>query len=499
MTEENPNTKRQSLWERCTFENFLIVLIVVGGVVMLVLVVRLLLAVLPILWGGSALKKSYDLLQALIWSIGGLGGAIGLWFSTQRQKTFEKQVQSQIDQVQMQSKQVQVQAEQVELQAEQVQREVDKNFDDRLGRNVELLANENITMRNIGIRGLVDLANNANEKQKSVLADIIYNFFCDKVAIKDDSDYSKSYSVEDRQDLQNALDFLVGLPSREREKLLEKRIINGRLDLRKLNFIHLHFTNKLLENVDFSQSYFYESEFSSDKIMNASFYDAKFKSSIFGMDHLHYRLQEIFEETSDDIPPKNTIHDCNFGYAEMKNTTFRNMNIESTSFHYVQCVGGGFHDVEFWGGDFCFKNPEQPMGISSYEDLPHFIGTDLGDSKFQFANVLDSSKFFEFCYASVGEHDGITPFIDESRAYEIVDLTRKFFIESDKPWSEQPVDEWVAVECAQYKLKQAKEEDIASLQRELNQTKKSLRKAQEKLNLLKRTPKSPNPKPPPQH
>ena len=47
----------------------------------------------------------------------------------------------------------------------------------------------------------------------------------------------------------------------------------------------------------------------------------------------------------------------------------------------------------------------------------------------------------------------------------------KVFVKSNEDWSGQPVDEWVAVECAQHKLKQAKEEDIARLQKELEQAK----------------------------
>ena len=352
-------------------------------IVTLFIVVAIMIYVLALSSSESLPTVISVLLQPFILCLATIGGAIGFLIASERQKTFSDQVQAHVDQ----------------------------SFNERLGRGVELLTNESIVMRCAGINVLEDLANNASEAQKPIVANIIYDFFCDKVAIKDDGDYGKSYSVENHQDLQNALDFLVGLPSREREKSLQKRIINGRLDLRKLNFIHLHFTSGLLENVDFSNSYFYESEFRNDEIINVSFCDAKFKSSIFGMDHLHYILQEM----SDYIPPKNTIHNCDFNYAKMRDTTFCNMNIESTSFHCIQYDGGGFHDVEFWRGEFSFKESHAPKKIKSNSDLPLFIGTDLLDSYFTFD---EGYKFFESCYAEMDEErDSTTYSINESRLY----------------------------------------------------------------------------------
>ena len=421
-----------------------------------------------------------DLLRSFILLFGVIGGGYGLYLSAKRQKTFSDQVQVQVNQ----------------------------DFNDRLGRGVELLTNESIVMRCAGINVLEDLANNASEAQKSIVANIIYDFFCDKMVIKSDGDYDVGHSVENRQDLQNALDFLVGLPSREREKSLQKRIVNGRLNLCRLNFIHLRFANKLLENIDFSHSYFYESEFRSDKIMNVSFCDAKFKSSSFGIEYNAYPLPSFLLSP----PPESIIFGCDFSNTEFSNTNFYDMIIESSNCSDIQFVGGGFHDVEFLGGNFCFNGN---MDITPDLDLPRFFGTDLGDSDFNFSYDIDLNKFFKFCYAPMDKQGNIMNLIDESRAYkfvdesqgyEFVDLMRKVFVESDELWSGQPVEEWVAVEKAQWKLEQIKsfpswkdnKKDVNKAKSDLEIAISILHRSQEFFRIPNKTPQStPSDKPNP--
>ena len=403
-----------------------------------------------------------DLLRSSILLLGVIGGAYGLYLSAKRQKTFSDQVQVQVNQ----------------------------DFNDRLGRGVELLTNESIVMRCAGINVLEDLANNSSEAQKSIVANIIYDFFCDKVAIKNDGDYGKSYERKDRQDLQNALDFLVGLPSRERGKLLEKRIIDGRLDLRRLNFIHLHFTNKLLENVDFSQSYFYESEFRSDKIMNTSFCDAKFKTSSFGAKDEIYMPLVAF--------PKSIISGCDFSNTGFSKTNFCNMRIENADFIDVY-----IEDIKFFGVKFLkgiFRKGDR-INISSENDLPHFVCTEITDVDFNFADSVDASQFFHLCYhlerKKVGIRSGGKDIsIDDSRKYKTSPWSGVFIKSDKKDWSRQPVQEWIAVECAQWKLEQAEivmrhgdgPVDAISAQNELKNAIKTLNDAQRMLGLPEKIP-----------
>ena len=79
----------------------------------------------------------------------------GLVQATARQNTFSKQVDTQIEQ----SKTANIQL-----------------FNDRLGRGVELLANDDMTLRKAGIRVLKDLAASVDVvNQKNIIANKLHN------------------------------------------------------------------------------------------------------------------------------------------------------------------------------------------------------------------------------------------------------------------------------------------------------------------------------------
>ena len=190
-----------------------------------------------------------------------------------------------------------------------------------------------------------------------------------------------------------------------------------------------------------------------------------------------------------------------FSLKSIKDSRFLGVEIEETNFFCKSMADDVIFDgIEFWRGFFSVKNG---INVSEEDDLPHFIGTNLAFKMIDFTNGFEATDFFESCYYHLPHETGkgfsqpkYIP-IDPSRAVEFIGR-KLFFIKPAKGhpaenWSGQPVDEWVAVECAQHKLKQAKEEDIARLQKELEQAKKSLREIQEKLNLPKRTPTPPNP------
>ena len=425
------------------------------------------------------LKISFaELLRLLIYGIGGIGAAVGLRIAIQRQEKF--------------SKQVDVQTEQMRVQA-------DQSFNDRLGRGVELLADEkNVVMRCAGIRVLIDLFNNANEEQKTIIASIVYDFFHEKTRTKYDG--SKK---EVHQDVQNALNFLLGLSRVERQKLFPSKLFEGRLDFRYLDLSNLDFTKKTLEcidfsgttiqDADFSHATIQDTDFSHATIQNVNFSCSTIENSEFGMGYDSYLYSKIISS----FPPKSIMRACNFLSAKIKDTIFCNMTIESTHFSHTELAeGANFHDVEFWRGTFYC---EDIISVSSDSDLPHFIGTNLGNTDFQFTNVLKPDKFLKLCYASMDkDQGGITIFIDESRAYKFVNFMG-FFIESNKPWSGQPVEAWVEVEIAELKLERAKQsgEDTAQLEIELDEAKTALHKAQERLRkLLKEHENKPKPKKP---
>ena len=440
-----------------------------------------------------------DLLRSLILCIGAIGGVYGLHIAAKRQEKFSNQV---------------------DVQTAQMQVQADQSFNDRLGRGVELLAKDNVVMRCTGLQVLEDLADNVNDRQRAIVLNIIYNFFRDNAKINiEDGNKPRFRTREDTtQDLQDALDILISLSLNDREKLLPKRFGAGRLNFCKLDFSHLVFANKKLESVDFSKAIMDETSFVGSIIKNVNFLQAKIrgvdfsyatiKNSEFGMESASYDYFKLFSYA---LPEKSIMYACDFFDAIFNGTKFCNIIIEATKFSNIKISGNtNFKDVEFWQGIFYCQ------GITSVEsdsNLPFFIGTDLGDSDFQFANVLDSNKFFEFCYTSMGEHGGITPFIDESRVYRYANtfnFTTKVFVESDKfgepwnkPWSGQPVREWVALECANKKLKQAEDglgfesdpNDVDEAKVKVYEAEGSLDFAQSYLGLPEIHSSTPQPKP----
>ena len=474
MIEEKPNTKRQSLWERCTFDNILISIIFIGGGAMLILAGILFVNVLLILCGKSG--ELYENVRNLILSMGGVGAAIGLWFGTQRQKTFEEQVQALVRQVEVQSRQMKVQAKQVELQSEQVQREVDKNFDDRLGRNVELLKNENVIMRNIGIRGLVDLVNSANKEQKSDLADIIYNFFCDRLRIHDNDDVGENrQDAQNRQDVQNALNFLINLSVDERTELLSNRFVVDKLDFRHLDFSHLSFTSQTLENIDFSESKFNPTtfkhgatienvKFSGAEIEKVEFSGVEIKNSHFAFTKIaHSRFISCFIGGEESTFTNVTIEKAHFSSSTMT----------CEQFDLVKFIGGTFAQGTIIGGTF----KQDTIKVLSTANLPYFIGADLSGTHLYFDDGIYLANFLHLCYYSESEH---LSKMDATRKYEFTH-GMSIFVKSDEAWSEQPAKEWVAVEVAKWKIDKAKEdgEDTSELEKELNEAANELQRAQE--------------------
>ena len=444
MTEENPNTKRQWLWEQCTPENLLIFLIFVGGVIMLILAGILLHEALSMWWDGSELKNSYDLLRVLILSIGGVGAAIALWFSRERLDTFLAQLQVQIDQ----------------------------DFNDRLGRGVKLLADENVVIRSAGVRALVDLADNANDEQKPLVANIIYDFFHEKIRIRRGNN-DKRLEEEVGQDMQNALDFLINLSLDERDKLLPQRLTGGRLDFHNLDFSYLDFINKNLKKIDFSGSRFCEITLERGAIIeDVKFSDAKIASATF---------TEI--EIRDSAFVNGEIMGITFSQLTIKNSNFSSAKIEQTSFFDVKIVGSEFNDAQFIGGRFAGN-----VTLSSRDNLPKFICTEFFYTGFDSPDEINSDDIFELCYYHKDVQ--ITFNLNKNRGY-ISTLGMKVFVESDKPWSGQPVEARIALEIAEWKFEQTKETstnideqkaDIAALANELKAAEAQLQRRRDKFN-----------------
>ena len=442
------------------------------------------------------------LLRAFGLVSGAIVGLYALGLAIDRQEKFSKQVQTQVDQAQVQA---------------------DQSFNDRLGRGVELLAKESVVMRCAGLHVLEDLADNADVGQRGIVLNIIFDFFRDnaKINMKDGKPRTR-LQEETTQDLQDALDILISLSLNDRKKLRSERRIDGRLNFSELDFSHLDFSNKTLKNIDFCHSHFDETIFGYCYINNINalgidfvkvwFLDAKIINSRFGNGNI---VSSHFIST--------TIEDSTLSGMEIEYTHFANFETINTAFKSVEFIGG-----HFWG--------EKKIKVSSRDGLPKFFCTEFGRTEFDFDDDVDPNHFFKLCYYGKGKRP--SPKMDASREYETIGGMSVFVLpEKDsekKPWSEQPVDEWVAVEVAKYRLERTEErlkyainfnmevakyklkrgeeggeggKDTAELKKDLAKAKTALDKAQERLKKQQKkkppNPKNhrnpPNPKPPPQH
>ena len=377
---------------------------------MLALAGILLIEAFAIWWMDLDLGDSYDLLQALIWSIGGVGAAIGLWFADQRQKTLSEQTRAQV--------------EQAHAQADQVQVQIDQGFNDRLGRGVELLANENMVMCSAGLQTLRGLADNADNEQRLIIAKIIHNFFRDKAKIKiDKKKKPRPRSLEQTSStLQDALDFLINSPQSTQQKLRDMQ--KSEIALDSLDFSHLTLNCEILNRANFLGSYFVETKFRIRRIIDADFRNSYFKDVSFDVgeimhtsfdsaefDNCIFFSKRIMDACFDSAVVNSTNFEDmkmtrarfsgkNLSNVEFKNVgleggEFRNVSLYASKFQGVSLHSVKFHQVEFFRGHFECKNK---IKISSKDDLPRFTSTDLGLTKFDFDDEIEPNDFFELCY-----------------------------------------------------------------------------------------------------
>ena len=423
-----------------------------------------------------------DLLRSSILLLGVLGGAYGLYLSAKRQEKFSKQV---------------------DVQTAQMQVQADQSFNDRLGRGVELLADEkNVVMRCAGLQVLEDLVDNADDRQRAIVLDIIYNFFRDnaKVNMEDGAEPRFRTRKKTTQDLQDALDILINLSLNDCEKLLPKRLVAARLNFGNLDFSYLDFSGKTLESVNFSKAIMDEANFSYATIKNVVFWSTTIKNVDFG----YAKIENSEFGTNDEIYmplvgfPKSIISDCDFSNTGFSKTSFCNMHIENADFINVYIKDIKFFGVKFLKGIFLGGDR---IDISSDYDLPHFVCTEINDVDFNFVNNVDASRFFYLCYHLDSKKVGIRSggkdiSIDDSRKYKTSPWSGVFIKSDKKDWSRQPVQEWIAVECAQWKLEQAEiimrggggPADTISAQNELKNAIKALNDAQRILGLPEKIP-----------
>ena len=419
-----------------------------------------------------------ELLRIFILGGGVIGGLVGLRIAIKRQEKFSEQVEEQ-------SKQVDAHVEQVQVLSEQVKVQADQSFNERLGRGVELLAKDNVVMRCAGLQVLEDLAVNADNRQKPIVLKIIDNFFRDnaKINIEDGNEPRPRTKEKTTQDLQDALDILISLSINDREKLLPKRLVDGQLDFRnldfrKLDFSHLDFSDKTLERLDFLEAVMEGTSFVGAIIKNVNFLRPKKNRDV---DLSHAKIINSHLGSGDIVSPS-------FVSTTIENSTFFSTSIEDADFSDVEIINTKFGSVEFIGGQFSSK---KKMKVSShdafdpFDDLPRFFCTEFRNTKFDFADKTNLSYFFKSCYCREDQH---LSFLNEGKKYELT-MDRGYVFVDGSSWSGESVPKRVAEEIARRKLRNAERllsrdlstgsvENIKESEYKVEELKKELRAAE---------------------
>mgnify|MGYP001246003152 CR=1 FL=1 len=277
------------------------------------------------LWPEQA--NNIELLRILILALAGLGGFYGLILATRRQEKFERQVDN----------------AQAQL------------FNDRLGRGVELLSNEKMTMRSAGVRILEDLSTTASQKQTGLIVDILMDFLNSNAAHKSRSaptriiipgpSAANHTNRDERIDIENCFNSIL--------KLKAEEIYVSNLDLR---FLHLRFDSAKpveldVRNSNLSSAYMEltgkgKLVLGSCNICNILFFNENFYSTDI---LICYGYRASFSELE-------KIKESNFQFSQLPRANFMKITFENVSFFHCKLDGAEFLDTTFHDVSFTSAN-----------------------------------------------------------------------------------------------------------------------------------------------
>lgn len=400
------------------------------------------------------LEANAESIRIIILLIGGLMAFYGLVQATARQNTFSKQVDTQIEQ----SKTANIQL-----------------FNDRLGRGVELLANDDMTLRKAGIRVLEDLAARVDVvNQKNIIANILHDFIRQKVIIKYEKDEDGLAIGDpirpdvDQDEVQLALD--VYLSIMYLDEIYEKKQDFSNLDLSYLNFNQfkiptdhrenkrtlreINFADSIINNCNFRGLRIEGCNFEANRFVSCEFSNTNWKDCNFLEKRPNTELNLMFSNAGSNFV------NCVFEYKKIQFLGYRfdlqfiRCRFKSQEIHFSSktstFLGGRFDGGGGFRGGVFLKNLNKNSDIT-------IIGTDLSyldylkfDEEFEPADIDASKAIFLIDSNILKLLKDSEIRIDERRAYFVdigdayfIGTGDAYFIKSDAEWSEKPVDEWI--------------------------------------------------------
>ena len=181
-------------------------------------------------------------------------------------------------------------------------------FNERLGRGVELLANQDAALRAAGVEVLYNLAESANEDEVKLIVDILHRYLNTKAKIKrnkrKETMPKKPKPYEERGDIELCVKTIFKYAKKLGMKSSKMSFIN--LDLRGLDFSETEFNGIQFEDTDLSEAHFVSANltkihFSKTILKSVSFSRANLNNAYFDLTNLNGAKFEGADLTSAEL------------------------------------------------------------------------------------------------------------------------------------------------------------------------------------------------------
>mgnify|MGYP000745966081 CR=1 FL=1 len=417
----------------------------------------------PPAWLWQNEPDNIELIRILIFTLGALGGLYGLIIANKRQKKFEEQVETGQQQVGIGQKQV-----------ENAQAQL---FNDRLRYCVELLDNDKSFQQMAGVRLLDDLAKTSDDNQTGMILKILYSYVNNRGKIKykmedgayllDDAEQKIPESPvmgEQHQSVELALRAI--LTHAHKNNVKRDDIIFKNLDIRGFDLSNIKCR---LMGIIFYEVLAHQIDCSETRIGNAHFIRGDFQEARF--------YKAILNDT--EFSRNTDLSKSDFTEAELNRAIFYSCELVMALFNgaelkqariYIPRAGNGteridtsryieFSNAKMQGADLShskfdtsnFKGAELECADFTAADLNAMVhtsrsGEDLKETRDVRGAKNITQKQFELIIYKKGDPPINLPNnieYRENRAY-IVKEGKRFFVESDAPWSGKLVDDVIA-------------------------------------------------------
>ena len=193
-------------------------------------------------------ENLFEILRLLVLILGGVVAFYGLIIASKRQSNFEEQVRQ----------------NQVTLKAQQRQ-----NFNDQLGRAVEMLANQDQTsIRMAGVRILQESGKSSNIKRKQLVKEILVDYIHDKANL----DNPKPYKF--KTEIETAITAVASIQA-------SKGLTFQKLRLNDLRFKFCKLTDVRFLSCEIKNTHFYKTTFENCGFYECDLTKARFSRSTF--------------------------------------------------------------------------------------------------------------------------------------------------------------------------------------------------------------------------